>query len=80
MNSTTERITAELQYARRMVFSSALRKMPPSDRHKVTNIANRLYQEMVSHDSKINKTDIFRLLAAIGAKMALLDPNFAGSS
>jgi len=80
MGSTTRRLAAELQYAKRTIFSSALQKLSPSERREIVGVTNQLYRKLIPSDSKINKTDIFRLLAAIGAFSALSDVNFARSS
>ena len=80
MGSTTKRIVAELQYAKRTMFSSALRKMKSVERLEINRAVNQVYRKLVKTDSKINKTDVFRLLAAIGAFSALQDPEYAGSS
>ncbi len=80
MGSTTKRIIAELQYAKRTMFSSALRKMKPTQRYAINNMVDLVYRRMVKTDLKINKTDVFRLLASIGALSAFLDPKYAGSS
>ena len=80
MGSTTNRIIAELQYAKRTIFSSALRKMESVERLKINKLVNQAYRKLVKVDSKINKTDIFQLLASIGAFSALSDPEYAGSS
>ena len=80
MGSTTKRIIAELQYASRSIFSSALRKIKPAERVKVNHAVGQVYRKLVKINPKINKTDVFRLLAAIGAFSALQDPEYAGSS
>ena len=80
MGSTTKRIIAELQYAGRTAFSSALRKMEFAERYKVNGAVDRVYRRLVKIDSKINKTDVLRLLASIGALSASLDAEYAGSS
>ncbi len=80
MGSTTKRIIAELQYASRSIFSSALQKINPVERSKVRGAVDQVYRRLVKTDSKINKTDVFRLLASIGAFSALQAPKYAGSS
>jgi len=80
MNSTTKTVSAELQYASRTTFSSAIRKLSANDRRRIADAVNHLYGEIKPINPQINKTDILRLLAAIGAFSALLDPKYAGSS
>lgn len=80
MNSTTKTKMAELQHARRPTFSSALSKLSREDRRQVNEGVDNLYEKLHLINPKINRTDILRCLAAIGAFSALLDPNYGGSS
>ena len=80
MNSTTKRIIAELQYASRTTFSSALKKMKSVQRYEINRTVDQAYRKMVKASPKINKTDVLRLLATIGAFSAFLDPDYAESS
>lgn len=80
MRSTTARIAAELQYAGRRTFSSALKKLEAVERRIINGAVNGVYKILVKNDPQINKTDVLQLFASIGAFTALQDPDYAGSS
>jgi hypothetical protein len=71
---------AELQYAKKELFSSALRKIPYVERVEINRIVNQTYEKMIKTDLSLTRTDILRLLASLGAFSALQDPSFKGSS
>ena len=78
--STTARIAAELQYASRELLSSAVKKLEMVHRRILSSVVEVVYAKLKAIDTDINRTDIYRLFASMGAQLALRDPESTRTS
>ena len=78
--STTARIAAELQYAKRPTLSSAMSKLSSAAQRRLSGMVETVFRRLVAVDPVINKTDVLQLFASMGVVFAMRDPKYTGSS